>query len=82
VETQLTQIPINGRKVPFRVEVSGTFQDPRLRTEVPWTQVFLVSASGPGAAQVAAGQLFGREAARQRCMALPARTVRVLADQD
>jgi hypothetical protein len=70
------------RAAPFRVEVSGTLEDPRLRTQVPLTHVFLVAASGPGAAQVAAAQLFGREAGRRRCVALPGHTVRVLLDDE
>jgi hypothetical protein len=72
----------NGRTPPFRVEVSGTLRDPRLGTDVALTHVFLVAASGPGAAELAGGQLFGGEAGRRRCVALPGHTVRVLADGD
>lgn len=73
---------MNGRTPPYRVEVTGTLRDPRLGTDVPLTHVFLVAASGPGAAQVAGVQLFGSEAGRRRCVALPGHTVRVLADGD
>lgn len=62
----------------FRVEVSGTWEDQRMCTEQTETQVFLVAANGPMAAQVAAGQLFGGEAARRRLRALPSRTARVI----
>ena len=72
----------NGRTPPFRVEVSGTLRDPRLRAEVPLTHVFLVAASGPGAAELAALQLFGSEAGRRRCVALPGQTARVLLDAE
>ena len=66
---------------PFRVEVSGTWRDLALRTEEPATEVFLVAAPGPGAAQVAGVQLFGRAAAGRRCMALPGSAARVLVDE-
>jgi hypothetical protein len=82
VEPETIQNPLNGRVPPFRVEVCGTLQDPRLRTEVAWTQIFLVAASGPGAAEVAGGQLFGGAAALRHCRVLPGSTVRVLSDQD
>ncbi len=62
----------------FQVEVSGTWEDQRMRTEQSETQVFLVAANGPMAAQVAATQLFGGEAARRRFRALPHRTARVI----
>jgi hypothetical protein len=64
----------------FRVEVTGTFRDLALSTEEPYTQVFLVAAPGPGAARVAGLQLFGGEAARQRCVALPGPDARILID--
>jgi hypothetical protein len=70
----------NGRTPPYRVEVSGTLRDPRLGADVPLTHVFLVAAGGPGAAEVAAAQLFGGEAGRRHCVALPGHTARVLAD--
>ena len=63
---------------PFRVEVTGTWEDVRLRTEQSETQVYVVSANGPLAAEVAAIQLFGGEAARRRFRAGPMRTARVL----
>jgi hypothetical protein len=63
---------------PFRVEVSGTWEDQRMRTEQSETQVFLVAANGPMAAQVAATQIFGGEAARRRFRAMPTRTARVI----
>jgi BarA-like signal transduction histidine kinase len=80
--TTIEPIPklTNGHMPPFRVEVSGTLHDPRLRTEVPLTHVFIVAASGPCAAEVAGAQLFGDEAGRRRCIALPGHTVRLLAD--
>jgi hypothetical protein len=49
---------------------------------VPWTQTFLVAASGAGAAEVAGGQLFGGAAALRHCTVMPIMTVRVLSDQD
>jgi hypothetical protein len=42
--------------------------------------VFLVAAPGPMSAQVAGLQLFGGEAGRRRCLALPAADARVLVD--
>ena len=63
----------------FRVEVTGTFRDLALSTEEACTQVFVVAAPGPAAAQVAV-QLFGGEAARRRCVALPGPAARILAD--
>jgi len=42
--------------------------------------VFSVSAPGPLSAQVAGLQLFGGEAARRRCLALPGPDARVLSD--
>jgi hypothetical protein len=71
---------VGGRMPPFRVEVSGTWQDARLGTRQPWTQVFLVAAPGPRAAEMAGAQLFGGAAARMRCLALPGCSARVLAD--
>jgi hypothetical protein len=64
----------------FRVEVTGTFRDLALSTEEAYTQVFVVAAPGPLAAQVAGVQLFGGEAARRRCVALPGPAARILAD--
>jgi len=64
----------------FRVEVSGTWRDLALSTEEARTQVFLVAAPGPGAARTAGVQLFGGEAARRRCLALPGCDARVLID--
>ena len=66
----------------FRVEVSGVWQDLRLRTEEAQIQVFVVAAPGPRAAQVAATQLFGGEAARRRFLATPDRTARVIVDSE
>jgi hypothetical protein len=66
----------------FRVEVTGTWRDLALSTEEPCTHVFLVAAPGPGAARVAGVQLFGGEAARRRCMALPGSDARVVVDGD
>jgi hypothetical protein len=62
------------------VEVSGVWRDLALRTEEPCSQVFLVAAPGPMSAQVAAVQLFGGEAGRRRCLALPVPHAHVLAD--
>jgi hypothetical protein len=62
--------------------VSGTLRDPRLGADVALTHVFLVAASGPGAAALAGGQLVGREAGRRRCIALPGHTARVLGDAE
>ena len=64
----------------FRVEVTGTWRDLALLTEEPHSQVFLVAAPGPMSAQVAGLQLFGGEAGRRRCLALPAADARVLVD--
>jgi hypothetical protein len=64
----------------FRVEVTGVWRDLALRSEQPHSQVFLVAAPGPMSAQVAGVQLFGGEAARRRCLALPAADARVVAD--
>ena len=64
----------------FRVEVTGMWRDLALLTEEPHSQVFLVAANGPASAQMAGVQLFGGEAGRRRCLALPAAAARVLAD--
>jgi hypothetical protein len=64
----------------FRVEVTGTFRDLALSTEQACTHVFVVAAPGPVAAQVAGLQLFGGEAARRRCVALPGPAARILGD--
>jgi len=64
----------------FRVEVSGVWRDLALLTDAPQSQVFTVAAPGPASAQVAAAQLFGGEAARRRCVALPGPEARVLGD--
>jgi hypothetical protein len=64
----------------FRVEVTGMWRDLALLTEESHSQVFLVAAPGPMSAQVAGLQLFGGEAGRRRCLALPAADARVLAD--
>jgi hypothetical protein len=48
----------------FRVEVGGTWIDRAGQERTPRTDVFLVSALGPQAAEVAAGQLFAAAAAR------------------
>jgi hypothetical protein len=64
----------------FRVEVTGMWRDLALMTEESHSQVFLVAAPGPMSAQVAGLQLFGGEAGRRRCLALPAADARVLAD--
>ena len=53
-------------------------QNHMLRTEEMQTAVFLVAAPGPMAAQVAATQIFGGEAARRRLFALPDRSARVM----
>jgi len=62
---------------PFRVEVSGTWRDLALSTDEACTEVYLVAAPGPNAAQVAGAQLFGRA---RRCMALPGSATRVLTE--
>jgi hypothetical protein len=62
----------------FRVEVSGMCHDHMPRTEEMQTEVFLVAARGPMAAQVAATQIFGGHAARRRLVALPRRRARVM----
>jgi hypothetical protein len=49
-----------------------------LRTQEMQTEVFLVAAPGPMAAQVAATQIFGGQAARRRLLALPDRGARVM----
>jgi hypothetical protein len=64
----------------YRVEVSGTWRDLALQTDQPRSQVYTVAAPGPAAAQVAGLQLFGGEAARMRCLALPAADARVVSD--
>lgn len=64
--------------VPFRVEVSGTWRDLARSTEEAYTEVYLVAAPGPNAAEVAGVQLFGRAAAGRRCVALPGSAARVL----
>jgi hypothetical protein len=64
----------------FRVEVTGTLRDLALSTEEACTQVFVVAAPGPVAAQVAGVQLFGGEAARRRCVVVPGPAARILAD--
>jgi hypothetical protein len=66
----------------FRVQVTGTWRDLAWGTEQPSTRVFLVAAPGPLAAQVVGLQLFGGEAARQRCVALPGPDAVVLGDLD
>ena len=67
---------------PFRVEVSGTWRDLALSTDAQYTEVYLVAAPGPNAAQVAGMQIFGRAAAGRRCMALPGSATRVLTDSE
>ena len=62
----------------FRVEVTGVWRDLALRTDAPHSQVFTIAAPGPASAQVAGVQLFGGEAARRRCLALPGPDARVL----
>jgi hypothetical protein len=64
----------------FRVEVSGVWRDLALQTDEPHSQVFNVAAPGPASAGVAGVQLFGGEAARRRCLALPGPDARVVAD--
>jgi hypothetical protein len=64
----------------YRVEVTGVWRDLALRTEAPHSQVFTVAAPGPMSAQVAGLQLFGSEAGRRRCLALPSPEARVLSD--
>lgn len=64
----------------FRVEVTGVWRDLALLTEETCSQVFVVAAPGPLSARVAAVQLFGGEAGRRRCLALPGPDARVLAD--
>jgi hypothetical protein len=68
-------------KTPFRVEVSGTWRNAALQTEEPRTEVFIVAAPGPSAAEVAGMQLFGGEAGRRRCLAV-APSARVIVDGD
>jgi len=62
----------------FRVEVTGVWRDLALQTDRPHSQVFLVAAPGPLSARVAGVQLFGGEAGRRRCLALPAADAQVL----
>jgi hypothetical protein len=64
----------------FRVEVTGVWRDLALQTEEPQSQVYMVSAPGPLSAQVVGMQLFGGEAGRRRCLALPGPDARVLGD--
>lgn len=64
----------------FRVEVSGMWHEPPAGEEVLRTEVFLVAAPGPRAAEIAGSQLFGTAAARQMLVASAARSARVLAD--
>jgi hypothetical protein len=64
----------------FRVEVTGMWRDLALQTDEPVSQVFTVAAPGPASAQVAGVQLFGGEAGRRRCQALPGPDARVLSD--
>jgi hypothetical protein len=64
----------------FRVEVTGVWRDLALQTEQPHSQVFNVAAPGPASARVAGLQLFGGEAARRHCLALPTPDARVLGD--
>ncbi len=64
----------------YRVEVTGMWRDLALQTEQSHSQVFTVAAPGPVSAQVAGVQLFGGEAGRRRCLALPAPEARVLSD--
>jgi hypothetical protein len=62
----------------FRVEVSAMCRYQMLRAEEMQTEVFLVAAPGPMAAQVAATRIFGGQAARRRLLALPDRSARVM----
>jgi hypothetical protein len=64
----------------FHVEVTGVWRDLALRTEQPHSEVFVVAAPGPMSARVAGVQLFGGEAGRRRCLALPGPEARVLGD--
>ena len=64
----------------YRVEVSGVWRNLALQTEQPHSQVYNVAAPGPMSAQVAGLQLFGGEAGRRRCLALPGPYAQVLAD--
>ena len=64
----------------YRVEVTGMWRNLALQTEHPHSQVYNVAAPGPLSAQVAGLQLFGGEAGRMRCLALPAADARVLGD--
>ena len=64
----------------FRVEVTGVWRDLALQTDAPHSQVFTVAAPGPASARVAAAQLFGGEAGRRRCLALPGPDARVVGD--
>jgi hypothetical protein len=64
----------------FRVEVSGVWRDLALQTDEPHSQLFTVAAPGPESARVAGVQLFGGEAHRRRCLALPAPDARVVGD--
>jgi hypothetical protein len=65
----------------YRVEVTGVWRNLALQTEESQSQVFNVAAPGSLSAQVAGLQLFGGEAARMRCLALPAAAARVLGDR-
>jgi hypothetical protein len=66
----------------FKVEVTGTWRDLVSSTDEAATEVYLVAAPGPGAAQVAGVQLFGGAAAGRRCMALPGSACRLLTDAE
>jgi hypothetical protein len=68
---------LGSRCIPtFLVEVTGSWTDPRTRTESARTETFRVAALGPRAAEVAGFQLFGAAAAQHRCVASPERTAR------
>ena len=56
------------------------WRDLALQTEQSHSEVFTVAAPGPVSAQVAGVQLFGGEAGRRRCLALPVPEARVLSD--
>jgi hypothetical protein len=51
-------------RAPFQVEVGGVWVDRLGQERAPHTDLFLVSAPSPAAAEVAAGQLFAAAAAR------------------
>ena len=63
----------------YVVEVSGSWLDPRTRTEEPHTETFQVLAQHPDHAHTAGYQLYDAAAAEQSCVASGKRFVRARA---